>query len=135
MALNIMMDPSKLYPQSYHPRRIDKSCDFNGTAKHMTRTKQPPKYYFIDFGLSGRYNPENGPPLEYPIRGGDKTVPEFRDLERPCNPFPTDIYYIGNMIRQDFLQVRTRPLIFDDIMFTYCLVDSCLLSADSGLTS
>ncbi|KIM75923.1 hypothetical protein PILCRDRAFT_13130 [Piloderma croceum F 1598] len=49
MALNIMMDLSKLYPKSYDPRRIDQSRDFSGTASHTTRTKQPPKYYFIDF--------------------------------------------------------------------------------------
>lgn len=107
MGLNIMMDASPLYPQSYHPRVINKSRDFRGSAQHKTRTQRPPKYYFIDFGISRRYNPENGSPLEDPIRGGDRSVPEFRDLHTPCNPFPTDIYYIGNMIRQDFLQVRT----------------------------
>ena len=102
--MNIMMDPSRLYPHSYHPRIIDKSLDYRGSAKHLTRTQRSPKYYLIDFGISRHY-PDNESPLEEPIRGGDKTVPEFHDLYRPCNPFPTDIYYIGNMIRLNFLQV------------------------------
>lgn len=104
MNMNIMMDPKPLFPRMYHPQREKRNVDFKGQAKYYTRTACPTKYYFIDFGLSRRYNPANGPPREYPIRGGDRTVPEFRDLEEPCDPFPTDIYYIGNMIREDFLQ-------------------------------
>jgi len=43
--------------------------------------------------------------LEYPIMGGDKSVPEFRTGGgEACNPFPTDVYYLGNMIREHFLQ-------------------------------
>ncbi|KAI0041523.1 hypothetical protein FA95DRAFT_1501343, partial [Auriscalpium vulgare] len=68
-----------------------------------------PRYYLIDFGLSRYYDPADGAPLDTMRWGGDKSVPEFRGYspgrDRPLhNPFPTDIYYIGNMLREDFIQ-------------------------------
>lgn len=105
MNLNIMMDPKPLYPEMYHPRVIDWSRDMRRPAKHFSRTTHPTRYYFIDFGLSRKYNADEGQPREPPIQGGDKSVPEFQRSSEPCDPFPTDIYYIGNLIREDFLQV------------------------------
>ncbi|GBE80574.1 predicted protein [Sparassis crispa] len=104
MDLNIMMDPKPLYPRLYHPQSDLQSLKMGKLAKHYTRTARPTRYYFIDFGLSRKYNPDDGPPREDPIWGGDKTVPEFQTSDDPCDPFPTDIYYLGNMIREDFLQ-------------------------------
>jgi len=78
--------------------------DYKGTANHYTRTARPSKYFFIDFGISRKYKPEDGPPRELPIEGGDRTVPEFKTATGPVDPFPTDIYYLGNLIREDFLQ-------------------------------
>ena len=104
---NIMFDPRPMYPQMFHPRSPEKSLDYRGSPKHSTRTACPVKYYFIDFGLSRRYNPDDGPPREHPIQGGDKSVPEFRDWNGELlDPFPTDIYYVGNMIQQVVLKVR-----------------------------
>ena len=102
-----MMDPRPLYPNLYHFINTSQKRDLSGSAKHYTRTRAPVKYYFIDFGISRKYNPANGPPRSYPIQGGDKPVPEFKNLQDPCDPFPTDIYYLGNVIRTVFLQVRT----------------------------
>ncbi|KAH9959175.1 kinase-like domain-containing protein, partial [Russula dissimulans] len=101
---NIMLDPSHMYPESFHLAVIEKSKDFRRKAKWYSRTRRPTRYLLIDFGLSRRYDPANGPPLEKPVHGGDKTVPEHRDLNTPCNPFPTDVYYLGNMIREDYMQ-------------------------------
>lgn len=111
MNRNIMMDPKPTFPSMYHPVDIDRTRDFKGRAKYHTRTARPTKYFLIDFGLSRKYNPDDGTPAEIPILGGDKTVPEFQDEGEyvPSNPFPTDIYYIGNMIREDFLQVSPLP--------------------------
>lgn len=109
MGLNIMMDPRRMYPQMFHPRSFDDARDLNGPAKHHSRTARPPKYYFIDFGISRQYDPGDEPPLEWPIWGGDKTVPEYQHSDDPCDPFPTDIYYIGNMIRNHLLSVSNVP--------------------------
>ena len=91
MNLNIMMDPKPLFPQMYHPRSDRKTVDFSRKAKYYTRTARPTKYFFIDFGLSRKYEPGDMPPVEVPIHGGDKTVPEFAYSYDPVDPFPTDI--------------------------------------------
>ena len=105
MDLNIMMDPTPLFPEPYHPCDIDMKRDMSGPVKHYTRTQHPVKYYITDFGISRQYSPDNTAPLEDPIWGGDKTVPEFIKSDDPCDPFRTDVYYIGNLIREDFIRV------------------------------
>lgn len=106
---NIMMDATPMYPEGFHfngtwGRR--KNPDWTATAHPLSRTEcsSPVKYYFIDFGHSMRYDGE-GPALAMPIGGGDKTVPEFRGdgMGQPHDPFPTDVYYLGNALRQIFL--------------------------------
>ncbi|KAJ7590190.1 hypothetical protein C8J56DRAFT_937074 [Mycena floridula] len=108
---NIMMDATSMYPSGFHPTIQDMRLDFKGFASHYSRTERPPRYYLIDFGLSRIYRPEDGPPLERPVHGGDKTAPEFQgdSYNVPSNPFPTDIYYIGNWIRTHFIEGDRRP--------------------------
>ncbi|SJL11205.1 uncharacterized protein ARMOST_14608 [Armillaria ostoyae] len=87
--LNIMLDPKKLYP---------KGC---------TRTTCWPRYHLIDFGHSRRYDPADGIPHERVLQGGDKSALEHRNSdELLCNPFPTDIYYLGNLVREYFLDTK-----------------------------
>ncbi|KAJ7162140.1 hypothetical protein C8R46DRAFT_1282644 [Mycena filopes] len=98
-GINIFFSPGDLKPNSY------------SDATHYTRTRLPVKYYFIDFGLSRQYTPAQGPPFrEDIIQGGDKSVPEFAGDNFVCDPFPTDIYYLGNLIRQEFLEVMVTRL-------------------------
>ncbi|TFY54998.1 hypothetical protein EVG20_g9481 [Dentipellis fragilis] len=106
---NIMMDATSMYPKPWHFVELNMRRDWKGKAKHYTRTERPVKYYYVDFGLSQHYKPEDiltWPPLTLPVHGADKTAPENRDekYETPCNPFATDIYYLGNLIRQSFMQ-------------------------------
>ncbi|KAJ7680932.1 hypothetical protein DFH06DRAFT_1278703 [Mycena polygramma] len=127
---NIMTDGSKMYPHGFHPQHPKRARDFySGRAKFYTRTQRPPKYYFIDFGLSHRYETRKPPPLEAPILGGDKSVPEFRFAEDgsppdPCDPFPTDVYYLGNMIRTDFIEGEGRRPKLYGFEFMKPLVDA-----------
>ena len=104
---NIMFDPSGMYPNGYHPVQVNRSLNFKGRAKRYSRTERPPRYYMIDFGLSRRYSSRNA--LDDPLRGGDKSAPEHGNGER-CNPFHTDIYYLGNLVREFFLKVRLTDL-------------------------
>jgi len=105
MSLNIMMDVSTLFVDAFHPVDSIMKRDFSGYARYKTRTERPVKYYFIDFGLSRRYDHSITHPLEVPIWGGDKEVPEFQNSNEPRDPFATDVFYIGNAIRQDFVDV------------------------------
>ena len=108
---NLMLDPSNMYPESFHPAKMNRSKDFRRKAKWYSRTRRPTKYFLIDFGLSRRHDPANGPPLYKPYKGGDKSAPEHQDAERFCDPFPTDVYYLGNLVREEYIQVRVISLL------------------------
>ena len=102
------MEGSTVFPDGNYPIPMEPVMrpDFTRRAKYFTRTERPPKYYLIDFGIARRYNNiEDGPPLELPVWGGDKTVPEFQRSNKAMNPFPTDIYYLGNVVKEHFLEV------------------------------
>ena len=98
-----------MYPNGWHPTQDWLKPDFTLHRRDevYTRTQRPPKYYIIDFGISRQYDPTDGPPLEDPIKRGDKTVPEHQGRKGiiPCNTFFTDVYYAGNLIRTEFLEV------------------------------
>ncbi len=100
-----MLDLTPLYSVTPHPIR-GRSYDFKRRVRRFSRTEHPVKYYYVDFGISCRYAPDDASPLEDIIVGGDKSVPEFEDTNEPQNPFWTDIYYLGNLIRTGFLEVR-----------------------------
>ena len=104
---NIMFDPSRMYPNGFHPSHINRNRDFKGRTKGYTRTDRPPRYYFIDFGLSRRYPSRDV--IDDPLRGGDRTAPEHM-RGRQCNPFLTDVYYLGNLVREQFLMVSLTYL-------------------------
>jgi len=102
--LNIMLDPTNMYPYSFHPVDIKRSKDFRHKVKGYSRTRRPTRYLLIDLGLSRRYDPADGPPLDEPLHGGDSTASEHQDGKTPCNPFPTDVYYLGNLVRRYYIQ-------------------------------
>ncbi|KAK0435676.1 hypothetical protein EV421DRAFT_1716548, partial [Armillaria borealis] len=106
--MNAMMDPQKMYPKGFIPERPYMKADRSGlVSSSRTRTACWPRYYLIDFGHARRYDPADGIPHERIILGGDRTAPEHckPDASFACNPFPTDIYYLGNMLREYFLDV------------------------------
>ncbi|KAI0745180.1 kinase-like domain-containing protein [Earliella scabrosa] len=102
---NTMMDPLPIVSEVYHP--ILDAWNYDGTNRrvhYFLRTGNPTKYYFIDFGISRRYSEDCTSPREPIIMGGDRSVPEFKHSNDPCDPFPTDIYYLGNLLREDLLE-------------------------------
>jgi hypothetical protein len=99
------MDPSLMYPESFHPANRNMRRDWKGPVKHFNRIQRPPKYFLIDFGMSCTYPPERGVPSDFPVKGGDKSAPELDDENQPYNPFLTDVYYLGNWVREYFIQV------------------------------
>ena len=100
------MDPVPLLSEIPHPNFPTRSYDFKRKVKQHTRTECPTRYYIVDFGLSRTFSP--GEDLVAPVSyGGDKSVPEYRDPTRAVsNPFAIDIYCLGNMIREWFIDVR-----------------------------
>ena len=103
------MDPRPIFPKMFHPLENRMSYDFKTRAVHSDRTTYPVKYYLIDFGFSRKYEPEQTLPREYPPWGADMTVPEFQWPDKLCDPFAVDVYCLGNMFRQNILQVYFVP--------------------------
>ncbi|KAK7053598.1 kinase domain-containing protein [Favolaschia claudopus] len=100
---NIMQDPTDLYPDGFHPVRQWMDPSYKAFSRYLMRTDCWPRYYIIDFGLSRRYDPADGPPSEDIILGGDKSPPEHAEEAIACNPFPTDIYFLGNLLKEHFV--------------------------------
>jgi hypothetical protein len=81
-------------------------------SSYLSRRQFPGlKYYFIDFGHSVRYQSPDEPLERDCVRGQYADAPEY-DLNRPFNPFPLDIWCVGFMIKEDWLDVRGRIYIF-----------------------
>ncbi|KAJ7060964.1 kinase-like domain-containing protein [Mycena amicta] len=109
--LNIMQDPSKLYPRGFHPVNYCLDPTNEGLAYCITRTQCWPRYYLIDFGLSRQYDPTKGPPLEAVTEGTHSYLPEYANGTGSYNPFPADIYTLGTLLKRHFLQ-KHAPLQF-----------------------
>ncbi|KIJ28311.1 hypothetical protein M422DRAFT_169219, partial [Sphaerobolus stellatus SS14] len=100
----ILMDASEMLPEEFHPTSTMLARD-SGTLKikHYTRTERPPKYYLIDFGLSRKYNPEDGIPSEMRILGAADWPYKFI-ATKPSNPYLVDVYFMVKLVddmRQD----------------------------------
>ncbi|KAJ7068704.1 hypothetical protein C8F01DRAFT_1247197 [Mycena amicta] len=110
-SMNIMLDPRGMYPNGFYPGDIcykDRSPDFSTRAKFYTRTQRPPRYYWIDYGLSGVFRCSNRSQLRVPyIWGGDKDIPETQKKWTVANPFATDVWWVGNLIQTELIQRYT----------------------------
>ncbi|KAH9937740.1 hypothetical protein B0H21DRAFT_758124 [Amylocystis lapponica] len=122
-GVDIMLDLSSMFPETRHPKAPPpKHGNCGGSAKSFSRTEQPSKYYYSGFGHARKYNLDDGPPAEMPYVGDDKSVPEFQGsgAKEPSNPFPTDVYYVGKLIKeylsQKYYGVESlEPLVADMI--------------------
>ncbi|TEB23477.1 hypothetical protein FA13DRAFT_1797966 [Coprinellus micaceus] len=100
---SIMMNPSGIYNTHFDVWQPKRKADWSGRIRpDHTRTESPPKYYIIDFGRSKRYDEAGMPPSHPPVRGADTTVPELGS--QSCDPFPIDVYTVGNLILADFIE-------------------------------
>jgi len=109
--LNTMMDASPMFPKFHHPVKDMKNFEFTGPAVYFQRTARPVKYFVVDFGISRRYDSVNPSPLEDLILGGNRSLPEHRLKIDPCNPFATDIYYLGSLFATTFME-KFKPAQF-----------------------
>ncbi|EIW62126.1 uncharacterized protein TRAVEDRAFT_44958 [Trametes versicolor FP-101664 SS1] len=100
---NIMMDATAVFPKGFHPMAETTLPDLSGLAPFVRRIDVPVKYYFIDFGISTQFAPDQHPRLVLGTDGLDDEVPELSNTV-PYDPFKTDIFIIGNLLRQQFLQ-------------------------------
>lgn len=109
-----MMDAKSMYSDGFHPVYIGRDRSNTQRARHYTRSQRPPKYYFIDFGISS-YFPPGCDPLVVGRDGRDSEVPELSDTV-PYNPFKTDVFIIGNLLKRDFAFVSCTLRVVSSVL-------------------
>jgi hypothetical protein len=83
-----MLDPTNMYPDSFHPIAIRRSKDFRRKVTGYSWTQRPTRYLLIDFRLSRQYDPANSPPLDDPLHGGDRSAPDTETAKLGATHFP-----------------------------------------------
>ncbi|EIW62120.1 uncharacterized protein TRAVEDRAFT_144504 [Trametes versicolor FP-101664 SS1] len=112
---NIMMDAAAMFPKGFHPMNEFSLPDNSDMAPILHRIDVPVKYYFIDFGISTRFASDQRPRLVLGTLGLDDEVPELSDSV-PYDPFKTDVFIIGNLLRQQFLQIYSNTDMFNPLV-------------------
>ena len=106
---NILMDAPALYPEGFHPVRLNASRDFrNRTLRNVPRAFAPARYYYVDFGISVHIPPEVRPKCATGVLGRDREVPELSQPE--YDPFKVDIFVLGNLFRKVICEVSILRL-------------------------
>lgn len=114
-SMNIMLDPEDMYPDGFFTGRSylnHRTPDLSARAKGFTRMQCSPRYYWIDYGLSSVYeHPERPGTLRVLYaRGGDRDIPETQKRQQYADPFATDVWWAGNLIRTRLVEVPLDPL-------------------------
>jgi len=101
---NVMMDAPDVFPNGFHPCAENRDGGGTFEVKIVPRHKtwNPIRYYFIDFGISRIYRPEE-PHEVVGDDGPDRDVPEMSDIS-VYDPFPADVFIMGNAFKKYFLQ-------------------------------
>ncbi|TDL21468.1 hypothetical protein BD410DRAFT_749596 [Rickenella mellea] len=101
--LNLMMDGRLMYPEGYHFSSPGSSPTLGRPATHFGRSEVPTvKYYFTDFGISSHFPAARQTHLVTGKDGQDQDVPELSRTV-PYDPFPVDIFILGNLIKKEFV--------------------------------
>ena len=100
-----MFDPYGRNPDDLSsPSQINQSQNFMGRVKRrFSRIQQHPRYYLTDLSLSQQCTSRHIPNPS--LHTGDMSIPERR-LEGLDDPFCMDIYCLGSLLRENFMQVR-----------------------------
>ena len=101
-----MMDATALYPQGFHPiSPLFLPNDLSSLAPVLPRASVAVTYYYVDFGISTLFASGEPNKLVTGWAGLDRDVPELSE-EVPYDPFKVDVFILGNLFRQMFLQGR-----------------------------
>ncbi|CDO76263.1 hypothetical protein BN946_scf184470.g21 [Trametes cinnabarina] len=100
---NLMVDADPLYPKGFHPMVEFCLPDNPFTlAPVWSRRGVSLRYYYVDFGISTRYAPNEPRNPVLGTAGLDQEVPELSN-DVPYDPFKLDIVILGNTFRELFL--------------------------------
>lgn len=100
------MDARSLYVDDHHPITHQKTPDFTRRSVFKGRSASPVRYYYIDFGLSSYFRDGESPYVLNNKWACKKDPPEFLlPYGIPYNAFMLDVYMLGTMYQEEFLQV------------------------------
>ena len=103
------MDGSNLYKDGWHPMDTWRARDGGDLSMSSQRSEVEIKYYFIDFGLSTEFSPEQRERLVTGKLGRIKAPEQASGL--PYDPFKLDIYYLGRVYQTKIVDVRFSDLL------------------------
>ncbi|KAJ7658029.1 hypothetical protein B0H17DRAFT_1145735 [Mycena rosella] len=99
---NILMDSAPIQISSVHPFSPSHTHEFTADAQYSARTRNPVKYYWINFDLSGEHDLMKGPPLIVPrYSGAHPRVPFRRRIVRPV--------YCGCLVSGQYDSTKAEP--------------------------
>jgi len=95
IAMNILMDPVGMFPNGYNPVQPSSALDkANVPVSWRPRMLSSPRYYFIDFERSVKYNSYDERGLVVGTNVHAKGAPELSRTV-PYDPFPMDVFALG----------------------------------------
>ena len=98
------MDATAIFPQGFHPiESFSLADDTRQAAPCLPRSTVPVRYYYVDFGLSTMFAPDDADRLVTGTHGLDQDVPELSD-DVTYDPFRVDVFILGNLIRTSFVE-------------------------------
>jgi hypothetical protein len=104
------MDATHMFPHGFHPvMKLFLPHDLSAPAPTLPRLGVGVKYYFVDYKISSYFPEGTESQLVLGLAGRDRDVPELSD-EVPYDPFKVDIFTIGNILRHEFVGVRSNYL-------------------------
>lgn len=106
---HIMMEGRALFPGGFHPSRQDRSPDCKSKAFPIRRidAQVPVRYYFIDFSQAEQIQSTDICSISGRKEGPDGTLDLITD--EPYEPFPVDVYSLGQIYRSAFIDACTIP--------------------------
>ncbi|KZV68696.1 hypothetical protein PENSPDRAFT_609714 [Peniophora sp. CONT] len=114
---NILMDGERMYPQGFHPVHSMVLPDGETWARPYTRSQVGVRYYFVDYGISSYFPPDQPRGFVTGNLGRDQDVPELSKTV-PYDPFPVDIFTIGHVIRDELYQKYSNVEFLHEIIVT-----------------
>ncbi|OCB91920.1 hypothetical protein A7U60_g788 [Sanghuangporus baumii] len=99
--MNIMFDGAGMYPNGFHASVWNLDERGIPTYPRRRRDVQSVRYYFTDFGLSSRFL-DGEPHVVTGMSGLDKEVPELQLPLNRYDPFPVDVFILGNVFKNNF---------------------------------
>ena len=110
------MDATRMFPRGFHPvKNASLPHDISTPAPIVPRLDVGVKYYFVDYRISSYFPDGTDRQPVLGLAGHDREVPELSD-EVPYDPFMVDIFTIGNVLRREFVDVRSGFLQIDIVI-------------------